>query len=59
MGYWLNTDFPLKFYFFFKTIGFNNSFTLIENNLRFIDKVKFEFKVATVHFDLWAKCKQL
>ena len=41
-----------------KTIGSNNSFTLIENDLRFLKIAKFEFKV-TVHFSLWVKCTQL
>ena len=40
-----------------KTIGSNNSFTVIENNFRFL-RTKFEFKV-TVHYSLWAKCTQL
>ena len=38
--------------FFHKTIDSNNSFTLIENNFRFLFKV-------TVHYGLWAKCIQL
>ena len=44
--------------FFRKTTGSNNSFTLIENNLRFFKIAKFEFKV-TVHYSLWARCTQL
>ena len=44
--------------FYHKTIGSNNSFTLIENNFRFFKKAKFEFKV-TVHYGLWLKCTQL
>ena len=39
--------------FFCKTIGSNNSFTLIENNFRFL-RAKFEFKV-TVHYSIWEK----
>ena len=44
--------------FFVKTIGSNNSFTLIENNFRCFKIAKFEFKV-TVHYSLWTKCTQL
>ena len=40
--------------FFRKTIGSNNSFTLMENNKFQVFKIaKFEFKV-TVHYGLWA-----
>ena len=41
-----------------KTIGLNNSFTLIENNFNFFKIAKFEFKVI-IHNGLWAKCTQL
>ena len=41
-----------------KTTGSNNSFTLTENNFRFFEIAKFEFKV-TVHYGLWVKCTQL
>ena len=37
-----------------KTIGLNNSFTLIENNFRFFEIVKLRFKV-TVHYDIFSK----
>ena len=44
--------------FFRKTIGSNNSFSLIENIIRFFKIAKFEFKV-TVHYGLWTKDTQL
>ena len=44
--------------FFRKNIGSNNSFTLIENNFKFLKIAKFEFKL-TVHYGLWGKCNQL
>ena len=37
---------------FRKTIGSNNSFTLIENNFRFFKIAKFEFKVTIHYYEL-------
>ena len=45
-------------FFFRRTIGSNNSFTLLENNNSVFKIVKFEFMV-TGHYSLWAKCTQL
>ena len=44
--------------FFLNIIGSNKSFTLIENNFRFLKIEKFEFKV-TVHYGVWTKFTQL
>ena len=43
---------------FHKTIGSNNSFTLIESNFKFFIIAKFEFKEIE-HLDQLAKCTQL
>ena len=39
-----------------KTLGSNNPFTPIENDLKVFKIAKFEFKVD---YSLWAKCTQL
>ena len=62
----LNRDFPSKFcvfyrkitFFFRKTIGWNNSFNLIEKKNKVFKIAKFELMVI-VHYGLWAKCTQL
>ena len=44
--------------FFRRTIGSNNSFTLIENKFLIFKIAEFEF-METVHYSLWAKGTQL
>ena len=45
---------PIAF-FSRNTIGSNNSFTLIENNFRFLRL----WSLNSIHYGLWAKCTQL
>ena len=46
---------PVAFFFSLKTIGSNNSLTLIENNFGFFMIAKYEFKVTTLNTEAYGQ----